>query len=138
MYNNRRYSEAAQRFAERRKREDEAPRLTAEVPQLQSLALEIKERTESNPVAELAHVRRVVIQYAPALFVVQCGDIRCRGNHNVTYTIMRALRAGETRFEGQDVCVGCIGTEQCSRVLRFVGIATYAMASRSDLPGNCV
>ena len=127
MHNNRRQSEGAQRFAERRKREDESPRLIAEVPRLQSLALEVEEKSEGGPVAEPTHVRRVVVRHAPALFVLPCGDARCRdGGHDVTHAIMRALRAGETRFEGQDVCAGSVGTGQCSRVLHFVGIATYA------------
>jgi len=127
LHNNRRFSEGAQRFAERRKREDEAPRLAAEVPRLQTLALEIEEKSEGGFVPEPTHVRRVVVQHAPALFVLPCGDARCKdGGHDVTYAIMRALRAGETRFEGQDVCAGSIGTAQCVRVLHFVGIATYA------------
>lgn len=127
MHNNRRQSEGAQRFAERRKREDESPRLIAEVPRLQSLALEVEERSEGSPVAEPTHVRRVVVQHAPALFVLPCGDSRCRdGGHDVTHAVMRALRAGETRFEGEDACAGSVGTGQCSRVLHFVGIATYA------------
>jgi hypothetical protein len=127
LNHNRRPSEGAQRYAERRRREDEAPRLTAEVPRLKSLALEIEERSEGSPVAEPTHVRRVVVQHAPALFILPCGDARCKdGGHDVTHSVMRALRAGETRFEGQDVCTGSIGTGQCSRVLHFVGIATYA------------
>ena len=127
MRYSRRQSEGAQRFAERRKREDESPRLAAEVPHLQSLALEIEERIEGNPVAEPTHVRRVVVQHAPALFVVPCGDARCRdGGHDVTHTVMRALRAGETRFEGQDICTGSVGAGQCSRVLHFIANATYA------------
>ena len=127
MNNNRRQSEGARRFDERRKREDESPRLTAEVPRLQSLALEISEKSEGSPVAEPTHVRRVVVQYAPALFILPCGDARCRdGGHDVTYAVMRALRASETRFEGQDLCAGSVGTGQCPRVLHFVGIATYA------------
>jgi hypothetical protein len=122
-----RHSEGAQRFAERRKREDEAPRLTAEVPRLQSLNLEIDETSAGGPVAEPTHVRRVVVQHAPALFLLPCGDALCRdGGHDVTHAIMRALRAGETRFEGRDACAGSIGTAQCSRVVHFVGIATYA------------
>lgn len=126
MHNNRRHSEGAQRFAERRKREDEAPRLAAELPRLQSLSLEISEQSDGSPVAEPTYVRRVVVQHAPALFVLPCGDPRCRdGGHDVTPAVMRALRASQTRFEGQDVCAGSVGTAQCSRVLCFVGIATY-------------
>jgi hypothetical protein len=126
MYN-RRHSEAAQRFAERRKREDEAPRLSAEVPRLQSLRLEIEERNEAGPVAEPTHVRRVVVANAPAMFLLPCGDARCKdGGHDITHAVVRHLRAGEPRFEGQDACAGSLGSGQCSRVLHFVGIATYA------------
>ena len=126
MHNNRRQSEGAQRYAERRKREDESPRLTAAVPRLQSLALEIEEKSNGGPVAEPTYVRRVVVQHAPALFVLPCGDARCRdGGHDVTDPVMRALRASETRFEGHDVCTGSVGTGQCSRVLHFVAVATY-------------
>jgi hypothetical protein len=126
VHNNRRRSEGAQRFAERRKREDESPRLIAEVPGLASLALEIEEKSEGSPVAEPTHVRRVVVQHAPALFLFPCGDPRCRdGGHDVTHGIMRSLRAGETRFEGQDTCNGSVGTGPCSRVMHFVANATY-------------
>lgn len=126
MNNNRRRSEGAQRFADRRKREDESPRLAAEVPKLQNLTLEISERGEGGPVSEPTHVRRVVVQHAPALFALPCGDTRCRdGGHDITHTVMRSLRAGETRFDGQDVCTGSTGSSQCARVLHFVGIATY-------------
>jgi len=127
VQNNRRYSEGAQRFAERRRREDEAPRLSAELPRLQNLSLEIEERSEGGPVAEPTYVRRIVVQHAPALFVLLCGDARCKdGGHDITAAVMRALRAGETRFEGQDVCTGSVGTGRCPRLLHFVGIATYA------------
>jgi hypothetical protein len=126
VYNNRRQSEGAERVAERRRREDESPRLTAEVPRLQSLALEIEEKSEGRRTAEPTHVRRVVVKHAPALFLLPCGDARCKdGGHDVTYAVMKALRTSETRFEGQDACRGSVGTGQCSRVLHFVGIATY-------------
>jgi hypothetical protein len=127
LHGNRRFSEGAQRFAERRRREDEAPRLISEVPRLQSLALEIEERSPGGPVAEPTHVRRVVVQHAPALFFLPCGDARCKdGGHDVTYPVMSALRGGQTRFEGQDICTGSVGTGQCSRILHFVAMATYA------------
>jgi hypothetical protein len=125
VYNHRRQSEAAQRFAERRQREDEARRLTAEVPQLESLALEIEEKREGG-FAERTHVRRIVVEHAPALFVLPCGDERCDdGGHDVTHAVMRALRASETRFKGQDACAGSVGSAQCARILHFVGIAKY-------------
>jgi hypothetical protein len=126
MLNRRRFGLAAQRFAERRQREDEAPRLTAEVPQLTDLKLEIDEHRAGGAVAEAPHIRRIVVERAPALFVLPCGDAACKdGGHDVTSTILRALRAGETRFEGEDVCNGMVGTAPCSRVLRYVATATY-------------
>lgn len=126
MYN-KRHGEAAQRFAERRRREDEAPRLIAEVPRLRGLKLEIEERIGGSPVAEPTHVRRIVVEHAPALFLLPCGDSRCRdGGHDLTYSIMRSLSAGETRFEGEDVCSGTQGSSQCGRTLHYVATAEYS------------
>jgi hypothetical protein len=123
---NRRQSEAALRYAERKKLEDEAPRLSAEVPALRSLRLEIEERSGGSLCAEPVHVRRIVVENAPALFVLPCGDSRCRdGGHDVTHAILRSLHAKETQFEGQDVCSGSQGSGQCSRVLHYVAVATY-------------
>jgi hypothetical protein len=122
----RRHSEAAQRFADRRRREDEAPRLAAEVPRLTGLKLEIEERSGSSPVAEPTHVRRIVVEHAPALFALPCGDSRCKdGGHDITHAVMRQLRAGQTRFDGDDICQGSVGSTQCSRVLHYVATATY-------------
>lgn len=127
MYNNRKHGEAAQRYAERKRREDEAPRLIAEVPTLRSLKLEIEERSGGNAVAEPTHIRRIVVEHAPALFFLPCGDPRCRdGGHEVTHAVMRSLNSKETRFEGEDVCMGSQGSGQCSRVLHYVAHAEYS------------
>ena len=126
MHYHRKQSEAALRFAERRRREDEAPRLSAEVPKLKTLQLEIEERSGGSSVAEPKHMRKVVVDHAPALFLIPCGDSRCKdGGHDITHLILRALRAGETQFEGHDVCAGSQGSGQCSRVLHYVAKATY-------------
>lgn len=127
MYKQKRHGEAAQRFAERRRREDEAPRLAAEVPKLTELKLEICERSGGNLVAEPTHIRRVVVESAPALFFVPCGDPRCKdGGHEVTHIVMNALRSGDARFEGEDVCSGSQGSGHCARVMHFIGHATYS------------
>src|SRR6266849_2479094 len=77
---NRRNSVAAQRFAERRRREEDAPRLCDQVPNLVSLKLEIEERSG---VTGVKHIRRVVVDRAPALFLVPCGDSKCAdGEHD--------------------------------------------------------
>lgn len=122
-----RQSEAAARSAERRKREDAAPRLLAQVPNLESLQLEIQERREDTVVAETQHVKRIPVhQHAPAFFELPCHDSFCNGGgHDVTEKVLRALRAGLTRFEGEDACSGQTGSAPCQRVLRYVGTATY-------------
>lgn len=122
----RRQSEAAQRFAERRRREDDAPRLSTEVPRLKDLRLEIEERTGGSLVAEPKHIRRIVVERAPALFMLPCGDPRCKdGGHDITRELLRSLHGEQTRFEGEDVCVGSQGSGQCSRILHYVGFANY-------------
>ena len=122
--NYRKNSPQAQRFAERRRREDEAPRLHDQVPNLVSLKLEIEDRSG---VGGTTHTRRVVVAQAPALFLVPCGDPRCMdGEHDLTTTVMRALRQQETAFKGQDECRGTVGPSPCSRVLHFDAVAEYA------------
>ena len=126
MLNRRRTGFAAQRFAERRQREDEAPRLRQEVPEVESLKLDVDERRPGGAVAEAPHIRRVVVEHAPALFILACGDTSCKdGGHDVTMQILRFLRSRQTSFEGDDVCNGMVGTAPCSRILHYVGTATY-------------
>ena len=123
MMNQRRNSPAAQRFAERRRREDDAPRLHDQVPNLVSLRLEIEDRSG---VTGTKHNRCVVVDRAPALFLVPCADPRCAdGEHDLTHSVMRALRARETSFRGEDGCMGSIGPSSCSRVLSFDAFAEY-------------
>lgn len=114
------------RAQERRKREDDAPRLAAEVPKLVSLRLEIVEMRAGGSIAESSHIRRVVVDSAPALFVLPCRDSECRdGGHDLTTRIMHALQRGEERFEGEDGCRGSIGAGACTRTVRYVGSAEY-------------
>jgi len=117
-------SPAALRFADRRQREDDAPKLSSQVPGLTMLQLEIEERTG---IGGTKHTRRFLVDRAPALFLVQCGDPRCLdGEHDLTLTVMRALRAHETSFHGSDECRGSVGTSSCSRVIHFDGTAAYS------------
>ena len=120
-----RNNDAARRFAERRRREDEAPRLHAEVPALVTLDLTFAER-KGDATGETSHVRRVVVASAPALFEITCGDASCLdGGHDLTHMIMRALRDRRTAFDGEDVCHGNVGAATCARVLRYTGAANY-------------
>jgi hypothetical protein len=118
--------EAQVRFSERRRREDEALRLKVEVPSLMSLKLEVEERRGSSTLSETKHVRVVVVDRAPALFFLPCGDRDCRdGGHDVTYDILRGLRAGSESFETEDTCAGNIRGVTCGRIVRVVIRATY-------------
>jgi hypothetical protein len=123
----RRDSAAALRFAERRRREDGAPRLSDQVPDLTSLKLVVEERCG---VAGTKHVRHFVVDRAPALFLLPCGDPQCSGEHDLTATVMHALRARETSFLGTDECTGSLGTVGCARVVHFAATAEYAHGPR--------
>ena len=118
-------SEAAERAVERRRREDAAPRLIQEVPNLLSLSLEIDER-RAGAGNGICHTRRIVVANAPALFVLPCADSSCQdGGHDITRSIMPRLREGAARFEGEHPCDGRVGFERCTSVLRYVALASY-------------
>jgi len=118
--------EVTRRTAERRRREDEAPRLAATIPTLQGLRLDVLEASKSISRPEFSHARHVVVASAPALFVMPCHDTQCKdGGHDLTQEILAALRRRSARFEGEDVCRGTVGTADCSRIVRYVAVATY-------------
>ncbi len=122
----RRNNEASERHAERRRREDEAPRLIATVPNLVSLKLQLHEAKGDVSVAETGHIRHVVVATAALLFEMPCRDSGCKdGGHDVTSSITRSLKAGETQFEGEHQCTGYVGDGPCQRLLRYIATATY-------------
>jgi hypothetical protein len=115
------------RFAERRRREDEASRLHADVPELRALRLEIEEHRGDSPLAETRHVRHVVIARAPALFVVPCGDTDCRdGGHDVTEAVMQGLGEGVGEFVVEHECGGDLRGARCGRVVCVRAAAGYS------------
>jgi hypothetical protein len=122
--------EASERFAERRRREDEAPRLREELPALKTLRLEVEEHRGTSAVAETKHVRIVIIDRAPALFIVPCGDSECReGGHDITGEVMDRLRQGIAEFVVEDKCFGNVRDVACGRIVRVLAAATYAAPS---------
>jgi hypothetical protein len=126
MQSRSRNSEAAQRFAERRRREDAAPRLREIVPQLASLRIEVQEHRGTTNAGDPKHVRLVVVDSAPALFALPCGAHACRdGGHDLTDAILRSLRAGATRFQLEDECAGSMGSASCGTVMHVTVEATY-------------
>lgn len=116
--------EAALRSVERRKIEDDAPRLAAEVPLLRSARIQV---TEQVPTGSTKHVKLVVVARAPALFIIPCGDQTCKdGGHDITAALMSAFRMRQTAAEGEDACGGTVGTASCSRSIRYQLTAEYA------------
>ncbi len=109
----------------RRQREDEAPRLNVEIPLLESLDLNVEEHLASGTVAS-NHVRRVVVDRAPALFDLPCNDRSCKeGGHDVTRQILMELRKGSPTFQGSHACEGQVGSSRCAMIMRYVAKATY-------------
>jgi len=123
--------EAARRLAERRSLEEGVPRLRQQIPRLLTLHFEIDDRRVGGAVGTAPrYIRRIVVENAVSLFIVGCGDDRCKdGGHDITYSVMSALRAGETRFEGDDECIGSQGLSRCDRAMHYVAVATYATES---------
>ena len=118
--------EVAERTAERRRREDDAPRLHTEVPALATLKLNVEERRGSVTSPETSYVRHVQVDRAPALFALQCGDPACSGGgYDVTRRVMSALAAKQNEFVAEDICGGAVGNNACGRAVKVIGTATY-------------
>jgi hypothetical protein len=124
--NGRRNSPAYDQMLERRRREDEAPRLQAEVPRLKKLQIEVSARRDGVLITESVYIRHVVVSSAPALIWIPCGDSRCSEGHDLTDELLRALRRSEARIIGTNACRGQVGTADCGRVLHYIAIADYA------------
>jgi hypothetical protein len=134
MMNSRRNSPRMTRYAARRRREDGAPRLRDQVPGLVGLELHLEDHSGVLPGAR--YTRRVVVDQAPALFLVPCVDPECAGvDHDLTQKVMEALRSGEVSFHGEDECSGVMGPSPCARALRFEAVATFAPVRLDPLDG---
>jgi hypothetical protein len=125
MWHHRRTSIKAVRAAERRVREDSAPRLKDAVPTLDSLAIRFYEMYGDKSLAEATHVRRIVVDHAPAYFEIPCADRECEGVHDLTQDLLRFLRGARLEFEGAHYCSGGKTARNCGRVLHWTAVATY-------------
>src|SRR6201995_5963313 len=84
-------TEAAERAQARRELENSAPRPATEVPTLLTLKLDLEEHEGTSRRPEQNHIRHIVVASAPALFMVPCGDSRCKdGGHDITREVMRS------------------------------------------------
>jgi hypothetical protein len=122
-----RRGEAAERFAERRRQEDEAPRLRDVIPDLLTCRVDISEARADATIADTAHTRYIVVARAPPLLIIPCSDPSCRdGGHDVSSVLLRGLRERRNEIPSEDRCNGNVGAEHCGRMLRFHAQATYA------------
>lgn len=118
------------RAIERRKREDDAPRLKSRVPRIESLNISISESGGEVGDLDVSYIRRVVVDRAPALFDLPCSDPRCSGGgHDVTGSFLKALRHAQTSFVGSHRCSGTVKEDECPLALRFEATATYGEAN---------
>lgn len=124
MNDKRKKSPAALRSTERREREDEAPRLRVYVPDLLTLQLAIIEQSGTS---QRLHKKHIIVNTAPALFTIDCGDERCEhGGHDITTHVMSALRSHKATSQGDHYCEGTTGSAQCTRKINFELFAQYA------------
>lgn len=117
---------AGQRSLERRQREDAMPRLNAAVPDLEALQIAV---TEHSAAGATKYVKHIIVERAPSLFMIVCGDERCQeGGHDITNEIMHALRTHRTHHEGEHECAGTTGSAPCTRRINYELSARYALA----------
>lgn len=121
MYGRQRSLEIAAKRKARREREDSHSRLRDVVPKLATLYFEVSSRQGKTTLSETKHVRRFVVDQAPALFELHCTNAACvDGGHDVTRATLDALRKQSERFEIDEPCQAA-----CGRALQVVGVATY-------------
>jgi hypothetical protein len=126
MWHHRRTSIKAVKAAERRQREDSAPRLQQSVPALESLAIQFHEVYGDNSLAEGTHIRRIVVANAPAHFEIPCASRDCEGVHDLTLMLLNELLEAHREFGGEHCCDGGEQHKDCGRTLRWSAVADYA------------
>jgi hypothetical protein len=110
---------------EQRRREDEAPRLREVVSQLRTLRLRFQDVRDEGRHIALPYIKPVIVQTAPAHFEIHCMEPRCDGRHDLTRSVLNALRASQRQFSGTVHCHGMVGDLACDRVLAYSGEAAY-------------
>lgn len=111
-----------------RRREDAAPRLCEEAPNLQSLRLTFSQQQADGAPPTKGYIRPIVVATAPAHFEVRCLEPTCSGRHDLTEAILHALRRRVRSFEGVDACRGATEDAACDRTLTYAGEASYRAA----------
>jgi hypothetical protein len=111
---------------DRWKREDDAPRLRQEVPNLESLRMNLEEFSGGHRVVGTSRIQHVVVAQASSRFEIPCGDNKCEdGGHDITREVLGHLRAAHESFSGNSVCSGRVGERACERALEYSALAKY-------------
>jgi hypothetical protein len=134
----RRRFEANPIFIERKRRENDAPRLAFLAPALESLRIEIYEGGDlSRPGSKATHLRHVVVETAGAHFFVPCHDPDCEGGgHDATREVLAALDQHLAHFGSKKSCPGRVGRSPCTRVLHYQAAATYRRSPLEQAPAR--
>jgi hypothetical protein len=111
---------------DRWKREDDAPRLKQEVPNLDALRMSLEEFSGGHRIVGTSRIQHVVVAQASTRFEIPCGDSKCEdGGHDLTRDMLTALRSGREAFSGSSVCSGRVGERACDRGLEYSFTAKY-------------
>lgn len=125
--NPRRRNTNSMRYREERwQREDQAGKLVAAIPALSALRMDVEERTGEEVGPPIHHTKHFLLEHASAHVELPCTERKCEGGgYDITHDVLKALHAGETRFEGEAVCNGLIGDRSCERSLHWSATAAY-------------
>jgi hypothetical protein len=112
--------------SERWQREDAAARLAAEVPELLTLSLQLRNCTEETSMPGRSRTQHVIVERAAALFEIACVEPKCEGGgYDITSDILHALRQRKETLEGTSRCNGSVAQGYCRCTLIYVMKATY-------------
>lgn len=112
--------------SERWQREDAAPRLTAELPDLLTLSLQLRNRTDDTSTPGRSRIQHVIVARAAALFEIACVEPKCEsGGFDLSTDVLAALRQRKETLEGEAQCGGTVGQGYCRCTLLYVMKATY-------------
>ena len=122
------HREAQERFEERRRREDEARRLHEAIPTLKTLKIDVAELVQGSSIPVARYTKHIVVQRAPALFFLPCGDSDCEdGGYEITREVMLKLTGLTESFDGTLECRGRRKNgAPCTRRLQFGAQASYS------------
>ena len=115
-------SEAAEAY---RRRQDAAPALREQAPDLETLRLTFDERRPGGAATAMPYARPIVVNTARAHFEVRCMEPRCDGRHDLTAVILKALRERRTSATEEQACNGIVNNTTCDRTLIVKCEATY-------------